>query len=140
MLILEWFIGFMPPRASEPRMWFGHVEMWGYTDDEDWVFFDFNSILPEIRIVHRHDDVLHLLTERNERCPEVWSYVPKSSVRVPVFPPMNCVTVCAHILGLRAWTPNGLRRTLRANGARKITNGHSEEIRRATTPGAYGLH
>lgn len=127
MQVLEWYVGFLPPALAPLRMIAGHVEMWGYTADETWVFLDFHSLRGEVLITHRHDEVERLLTERNERCPEVWRYSPERDLRFPLFPPMNCVTVCAHVLGLRAWSPAGLRRTLRRNGAVELKHGWSEQ-------------
>lgn len=123
MQVLEWFIGISPPSRSSWRMWFGHVKMWGYTEDETWVFIDVNSLCADILVVHRHDDVERLLTDWNLRSGEVYCFQPGQHIKVPIFPPMNCAVFCAHVLGLRAWTPAGLRRTLRRHGAVEVKHG-----------------
>lgn len=126
--VLVWSVGFnRVPRLDDIRTGkaalrqiFGHVEMWGYTSDETWVFFDPASRGQEIHVAHRYDEVQWLLTERYARCEHILDMQPRvRHFRFPLFPPMNCATCCGALLGYRAFTPWGLRRTLLANGAQR---------------------
>ena len=38
--LIEVYFGFHRPYSSSFRGWFGHVEAWGYTEDDNWLFID----------------------------------------------------------------------------------------------------
>lgn len=126
-MILEWFIGFYRPAfRSETgqinwRTWFGHVEIWGYTIDDTWVFYDPQSRGGRMIITHHHDDVLDQLRARNDLCDTILKLPgdPKKDL-FPIYPPMTCASIVGHLIGVRAFTPAGLRRKLLANGAEVI--------------------
>lgn len=128
MNLLAVYFGFHPPagltelRAGASfRAIFGHVEAWGFTEDRTWMFFDPRGAGTRIRITHHHDDVTELMAARFATCRTILKIEPTGrEYRFPLFPPMNCATQCAHLVGLRAFTPAGLRRTLLANGAETI--------------------
>jgi len=127
-MILEWYFGFHPPagltelRAGASfRAIFGHVEAWGYTADRTWMFFDPRGAGTRIRITHHMEEVEETMARRFATCQTILKIAPTGrEYRLPLFPPMNCATQCAHLVGLRAFTPAGLRRTLLANGAELI--------------------
>lgn len=128
MNLLTVYFGFHPPAGltelrsgASFRAIFGHVEAWGFTEDRTWMFFDPRGAGTRIRITHHHDDVTELMARRFEVCQTILKIAPTGrEYRLPLFPPMNCATQCAHLVGLRAFTPAGLRRTLLANGAETI--------------------
>lgn len=137
-MILEWFVGFHYGafRNYQGKIylqgWFGHVEIWGYTRDDTWLFLDPQASGPIIIVEHRHDDVMDQLNARHALC-DLILRLPNE--RKPLFPlhfPMNCATVVGQIVGVRAFTPRGLRRKLLANGAEVI---HENPERRSTGQG-----
>lgn len=137
-MILEWFVGFHYGAFRNhlgliyPQGWFGHVEIWGYTKDDTWLFLDPQASGPIIVVEHRHDEVMDQLNARHALC-DLILRLPNE--RKPLFPlhfPMNCATVVGQIIGIRAFTPRGLRRKLLANGAEVI---HENPERRSTGQG-----
>ena len=137
-MILEWFVGFHYGafRNYQGKIylqgWFGHVEIWGYTRDDTWLFLDPQASGPIIIVEHRHDDVMDQLNARHALC-DLILRLPNE--RKPLFPlhfPMNCATVVGQIVGVRAFTPRGLRRKLLANGVEVI---HENPERRSTGQG-----
>ena len=79
-----------------------------------------------------HDDLMDQLNARHALC-DLILRLPNE--RKPLFPlhfPMNCATVVGQIVGVRAFTPRGLRRKLLANGAEVI---HENPERRSTGQG-----
>jgi len=121
MNAVEWYFGFHKPYLSSYRGWFGHVEAWGYTADNTWFFIDPWLDRTRFFITHHHDDVIDMLAVRFNSCETVLKYRPDgSSLSFPIHPTMNCATTCGHFVGLRAFTPSGLRRKLLAHGAEVI--------------------
>lgn len=122
-MILEWFIGFHAPAfrnylgAIYPMGWFGHVEAWGYTIDDTWMFFDPQGTGTRIVITHHHDDVLDQLAARHSLCDTILRVQNTARPLFPLYPPMTCATIVGHMIGQRAFTPSGLKRKLLANGA-----------------------
>lgn len=129
MEIIEWFFAFSRPlglreiarRREDWRCVFGHVQAYGYTMDDAWLFFDPQGIGSSIRITHLHDEVLeHIATIR---CTSEWVLSIKPDgrrFRLPFHPPMNCVTQCSSLIGRRAYTPWGFRQMLLREGAEVI--------------------
>lgn len=128
MDVAEYYFGFhrMPTiaelRAGVPLYSvFGHVEAFGYTIDETWFFYDPGRHLAKLKITHLHDEVNALLAEKFNTCKEVirYSRAPLEFTG-PFHGPMNCVTQCAALVGMRAFTPWGFRKKLLAHNAEVI--------------------
>lgn len=126
MNLLEVYFGFHRPYASNYRGWFGHVEAWGYTEDDNWLFIDPQMSRTRLYVCHRHDDVVEMMAVRYETCESILKIRPTGQdFRFPVHFPMTCAAICGHLVGLRAFTPAGLRRKLLANGA-EVIHGQAE--------------
>lgn len=109
---------------------FGHVEAWGYTVDQTWWFFNPNRYRARLEITHRHDEVEYLMAEKFTLCDQVFRYAGEpANFGRPLHGPMNCVTQCAALIGVRAFTPWGFRKKLRAMNA---------EVIHGKTPGKRG--
>ena len=127
MNVIEWYVGFWPRTslrsAIRTRAWtaFGHVEAWGYTRDETWMFFDPRHDGTIIRIAHAHDEVEALLADKLLNCVSVLK-TPYfgASIGLPFHPMMTCASQVGHLLGIRAYAPRTLHRILRQNGAMEI--------------------
>jgi len=125
-VIIEWFIGFHYGAFRNyqgkiyPQGWFGHVEIWGYTEDDTWLFLDPQASGPIIIVEHRYDDVMDQLNARHTICDVIFRLPNERKALFPLHFPMNCATVVGQIVGLRAFTPRGLRRKLLAIGAEVI--------------------
>lgn len=125
-MILEWYVGFHAARLRNhlgriyPMGWFGHVELWGYTVDDTWLFLDPQGTGIRIVVTHHYDDVMDHLTARHSICDEILRLKPCGKTLLPLYPPMTCATIAGHILGIRAFTPRGLKRKLLALGAEVI--------------------
>lgn len=116
--------------------WFGHVEIWGYTDDETWLFIDPQGTGTKVLVIHRYEDVMDQLNARFSLC-DLILRVPASSAK-PMFPihlPLNCASLVGHMVGVRAFAPAGLRRKLLAKGAEVV---HENPERRSSGQGSAG--
>lgn len=129
MKVLEWFFAFHRPvtlgqvwrREQDWRCMFGHVQAYGYTVDDSWLFFDPQSGGSDISITHIHDEVLDRLALIRCTAEAILAFKPDGRrFRVPVHLPMNCVTQSAALVGRRAFTPWGFRRMLLREGAEVI--------------------
>lgn len=126
-MILEWYVGFYNgairnhKRRLYPYGWFGHVEIWGYTEHDTWLFFDPQGQGTKIILTHFHDDVMDQLNARHCLCDTILR-LPNGMQKpmVPVYPPMTCASIVGHMLGVRAFTPRGLKAKLLAIGAEVI--------------------
>lgn len=145
MNLVEIFFAFHPPvpiseirsRREDWRCIFGHVEAYGYTVDETWLFFDPQGIGSTIRITHLHDEVIDRLASIRSTATLILSFKPDGrKFRVPIHPPMTCATQCGALAGRRAWTPWGLRRMLLRDGAEVIWERPVEDAKRE--PGRQG--
>ena len=126
-MILEWSFGFHAPsfRNAEgridPRVWFGHCEAWGYTEDETWVFMDPQGAGLNFTAIHRHDDVLDHLAARFELCHLILKMTNDQRLfRLPLHGIMTCASVCGALVGVRALLPATLAAKLRQHGAEVI--------------------
>lgn len=135
MLFTEIFFVFHRPATireilSGDAEWtqaFGHVEAYGYTVDETWFFYDPGRYATALLITHLHEEVTDLIAQRIERADEIIRYSGEPlKFMAPIHGPMNCVTQCAALVGLRAYTPRGFRRILLRNNAEVI---HAAERR-----------
>lgn len=127
-------------RSDRESLWriFGHVEAFGYTIDETWFFFDPSRKGTILRIAHMHDEVEELLAEKWAVSDMILSLRGRQVRSLPPIAPMNCVTQCAALVGIRAFTPWGLKRKLLANNAKVIhgqdTQGRSRREAGTTAP------
>lgn len=127
MILMEAYVGFHRPRFRDedgkisPRAWFGHVEMWGYTRDDAWLFFDPQASGLHLLIAHRHDEVNDLLRTKFAQCALVLLTTPEEDgFRFPLHGHMTCAAIVGAALGKRAWLPTTLRRKLLRDGAKVI--------------------
>ena len=149
MNVIEWYFGFYPKARigeivhgkSSWRSLFGHVEAWGYTEHDTWVFIDPRGAGTRVRVTHMHDDVLDMITVRFELCQTILKMpAADGNIRWPIFPPMNCAGQSAHLVGLRAFSPDGLRRMLLRKGAEIVhaTQGRPGSSETAEAPAPHG--
>ena len=126
MNVMQWYFGFHPSarpwaRGASAYMLFGHVEAFGYTQDDTWLFFDPQGRRTTVLITHRHDAVNDLLAQRYINCHTIIR-INAGTDRVinPLRGPTTCVSQCAALMGWRAYTLGGFRRKLLANGGEVI--------------------
>ena len=134
MLITDYYFAFhLPATWAEMRAgasitsYFGHVEAFGCTIDDTWFFFDPNSKETELRITHLYDEVNDLMAEKFSMAHEVIRISTSQKFHSPLHLPMNCVTQCAALVGIRAFTPKAFRRKLLMNNGVLI---HGKETER----------
>ena len=134
-MMIEWYVGFHAPgwRLSWDAL--GHVEIWGYTKDDTWVFIDPGRLGTDIIVEHKCDEVDLLLTERIVRCSEIWRLSRRGELSFPAVAPICCTSIVAHILGVRAFGFRGLRRNLRALGATEISGADKRQTGSQGTSG-----
>jgi hypothetical protein len=118
--LVEIYVGFHPPSRESMATIFGHVEAWGYTDDQTWVFIDPCRARTTVTAVHRHDQVEEMLAYRFAACSEIWRTSKVRDMRLPPLVPLTCIGVVGTMIGCRAFTFRGLRGKLRKIGAEKI--------------------
>lgn len=99
-------------RSASVLQYFGHVEAMGYTVDDTWFFFDPGRYRSTLRITHLHDEVEAIMCEKFARAHTVIKIQCDRKFVIPFHLPMNCVTQCAALVGLRAFTPDGFRKRL----------------------------
>lgn len=145
MNVIEWFVAFYRPvplrdivRGRDSlRCIFGHVAAYGYTADDTWVFFDPEAAGTSLLITHHHDEVVDLIARHRATADLIVKLTPDGrKYRVPLHPPMNCVTQCAALLGRRAYSPAGFRRMLLREGAEVIHENAERRSRRQSRPAA----
>lgn len=131
--IVEWYFGFWKrPSLKEFRekpTWtvFGHVEAWGYTADNTWLFFDPQRVGNMVHVTHHAEEVEHLLAIRFAVCKSILRINhPGARIRVPFHPTMTCASQCAALVGLRAYCPGTLRNKLLRNGAKELVDERPE--------------
>ena len=127
MNIEAFYIIFHPPRFRKVFSFFGHVQICGYTADDTWFFYDPARPGGDLDIVHKKDTVeLYLAIAFGQNL--VLRTEKTGALRLPIWPMMNCATVCAHMTGMRAFTPWGLKRKLLRNGSEVIYDGRTKGI------------
>lgn len=103
------------------RCIFGHVSAHWCTPDATWAFFDPQGSGTRIHITHLHDEVLDRLATIRAVAQEILVFKPDGrKFRLPIHPPMNCVTQCSSLIGRRAYSPWGFRKMLHREGAEVI--------------------
>lgn len=136
-MILEWYVGFHHGRFRNhkgqiyPFGWLGHVEIWGYTEDDTWLFYDPQVSGTKVIVIHRHDDVIDQLEARYSLC-DLILRLPNDGAKPPfnLWLPMTCASVIAHMTGVGAFTPWGLQKRLLAKGAEVIHENPERRSRR----------
>jgi hypothetical protein len=126
-VIALWWFGFHPRDtirdAWRKRQWsmFTHVEAWGCTRDGAWLFFDPLAAGTRLQILADPDAVDEAMARRFLLCESILRLpAPETRISFPAHPTMNCVSQCAHLIGVRAYSPGGFHRILRALGAKEI--------------------
>lgn len=128
-MMSDWYIGFHG-RASMGQIlrreapWtsaFTHVEAWGCSIDETWVFIDPRAKGTLVTVEHRYDEVMDSLNARFSCCERVYR-VDSPEPNLPGIPlsGYNCVAVCASLVGIRAFTPGTFERKLRQSKAELV--------------------
>ena len=120
MNVLRWYFGFHRPHAQSLWGRMGHVEAWGFSKDT-YVFLELRMTGLHVDVLHDEDDVREALTDRYHRCDLILT-IPQPKIerrRLPLHL-CTCVGVCSWILGERAFTIGGLRRTLLRKGAEVV--------------------
>jgi len=116
----EVYFSFHPPHTETIWGWLGHVNAFGYTDDDTWFFLEPKAEGAFLRIVHRHDDVETLMAREFAVARKViradFRLQERRSRHIPYLGPYSCVALCGALVGVRAFTIRGLERTLLRNG------------------------
>jgi hypothetical protein len=128
-IVAIWF-GFHPRESLRAawlnRRWtiFGHVECWGVMDGG--LFFGFDPRAAGTRLWISADPAAfdRMAAQRFLCCTSVIRFRPAGQrIGIPLHPMMNCAAQCAHLVGLRAYSPRSLRRILTANGGTETGDG-----------------
>lgn len=125
-MIETWFFGFHRPWLRNEdgfslRGALGHVEVWGYTVDDTWLFIDPQGKGSIVTVTHHHDDVIAHLSVRHTACETILRFPAVEPVfRLPLHGPMTCASICGHLVGVRALFPATLKRKLLAKGAEVV--------------------
>lgn len=127
MNLTHLYFGFYKPAFRnehdriDPRCWFGHVEVWGFTEDCTWVFLDPKGAGMTVTAIHREGDVLDALERRLTAC-EMILLLPGQppAFRLPLHGLMTCAAVAGNLASVRALLPSALKRKLLAKGAEVI--------------------
>lgn len=135
MNLIEAYVGFHKPSLRnaqgriDPRIWFGHCEIWGQTGDGTWVFLDPQGSGTKLLVLHRYDDVVDMLVAMQAACQTILRIEnPAPNFRIPIHGVLTCAAICGHIVGQRALAPSALKRRLLAKGAEVVheAQGRSE--------------
>jgi len=117
----------------DPRCWFGHVEVWGHTEDSDWVFIDPAGAGMKITVLHHHDDVVDALTWRMNACDLILRLPGQPpSFMLPLHGLMTCASIAGQIASVRALLPSTLKAKLLAKGAEVINEKSKGTSRRSS--------
>lgn len=102
--------------TRRPSLWFGHCEVFGRVKDDTWFFLDPNMTGLKIQIAHIAEEVDELMARRIALADMVIRYdAPPVLWKLPAFAPHTCASICGSVVGIRAWSPNALRRKLLLN-------------------------
>lgn len=99
---------------------FGHVSAYGFTRDDTWFFFDPRRTGTRMVITHHHDEIEAQMVEVFATAKEIYATDHRGELMLPSLLPMTCVAQCAHLIGIRAFTPSGFRRKLAEIGAEPV--------------------
>jgi hypothetical protein len=113
--VSRWYFAFHAP--SKESLWhrLGHVDAFGMSDTGVWIF-----LYPERQrfrvMVAKEDQAIDTLFAHALHVAEVIRYEHPTELTLPAFGPYTCASFCGHLVGIRAFTPWGLKRTLLRNG------------------------
>lgn len=126
------YFGFHPPAslreciARREWMMFGHVEAWGVNADRIAFFLDPRADRARLTLTSDMEQAADLMARRLRVCERVLRYEePPHAIAFPFHPTMTCVSQCAALIGVRAYTPRAFARILLAKGATEV--GHDAE-------------
>lgn len=124
---VEIYFGFQKPSTwrqavKDPIAALGHVEAFGFTQDDTWFFINSTRHNVELQIAHKHDEVEAAICTIIARSHTILKIEQPGKLTLPPFAPYSCVAVCAHLAGTRAFTPRGLIRKLRAMDAKEVSH------------------
>ncbi len=132
MQAVEYYFAFHPKtplrtigRGGSLLTVLGHVEAFGYTHDDTWFFFNPDRRETKLIITHHHDQVEEMMAQKFAVADTILKTSCTQEFRRPIHLPMNCVTQCAALIGMRAFTPDGFRRKLLRNNA-EVIHGRSK--------------
>lgn len=112
-----------------PRKWgwrlLGHVEIVIISDDDTYAFINPGRFGADVFVEHRFDVVNRVLGARTKDCEAIF-VEPNERSLSPVAPLMTCASFVGYLVGFRAFTPAGLRRTLLRNGAKVLKHAVEE--------------
>lgn len=120
MRAVETFFAFHPRKLSQVWTAFGHVEAFGYTRDDTWFFFDPARKGTQLLISHHHDEVEQMMAGVISKARTVYRTDERFETFLPAMLPQTCVSQCAALIGLRAFTIGTFERKLRAINAEVI--------------------
>lgn len=131
MLVHEWYFGFHGPHDKDFWSRFGHVEAWGYSLDQSWIFLDPTRSGVETIVTSDPDlidDVMAIKFAKADLVIRVseWPQNPRPPITV-----LTCASFCAHLVGLRAFTLRTLKRNLLAIGGEIIHDAKADSGQRA---------
>ena len=117
-----WYVVFHPASLKSPLGIFGHVEIVGFDGETTWVFLNPSRKGAVMEIAYKHDTVETWLAVTFSKG-VVLRYEGEIEHLTPIWPILSCVSICAHMVGMRAFTPRGFKRKLLKNGAKVIFDG-----------------
>lgn len=126
---VEVYFSFHPPHKRTIWGRLGHVQAFGYTADETWFFLQPTAHRTHLAITHRHDDVEALMAEEFAVARRIIKTSTVLENRFPPMIPLNCVSECGALVGIRAFTIRGLERKLLQNGGIVIHESEDPEGR-----------
>lgn len=113
-----WYFAIYPRKLWEPDSWLRHCDLWGVTRDETWFFLNPSREGFHVHVAHKAEEVDALWAQRLAVADRIYRYErPRVRRVLPPLDPLTCASICAHVLGFRAWTPASLERKLVRNGA-----------------------
>jgi hypothetical protein len=117
---VEVYFSFHPPHKRTIWGRLGHVQAFGYTLDETWFFLQPTAHRTMLFITHRHDEVEDLMAHEFAVARRIIKTSAVRENRHPPLIPLNCVSECGALVGIRAFTIRGLERKLLRNGGTVI--------------------
>ncbi len=120
-----WYFAFHPPGKKDWLQRWGHVDAFGMSASGAWVF-----LLPERRrikiFVENHPPTIDIMFADLLSRTDVLRVETQRDFNLPPINMHSCASICGALVGIRAFTPHGLRKKLLRNGAERI-NGHKQQ-------------
>lgn len=133
---VEVYFSFHPPHKRTLWGRLGHVQAFGYTVDETWFFLQPTAHRTHLAITHHHDEVERLMAEEFAVARLIIKTRHTHENRFPPLIPLNCVSECGALVGIRAFTIRGLERKLLATGGTVIHESEDPQGRPGRGEGA----